>query len=59
MDSKGSATSSRAETPLPYYIRHPESQFSFAWDMASVLFLLYVCVTVPIRACFPANIDGN
>jgi|EP01047_Picozoa_sp_COSAG01_P015154 hypothetical protein len=36
------------------YIRDPDSTFSAVWDMVSVVFLLYVCLTVPVRACFPA-----
>ena len=59
MDNKGSATSGVHHAPLPWNIRDPESTFSGCWDIASVVFLLYVCATVPIRACFPDNIEGN
>lgn len=41
------------------YIRNPDSNFSVVWDVSSVVLLLYVSATVPIRACFPDNIPGN
>eukprot|EP01048_Picozoa_sp_COSAG05_P008732 COSAG05_NODE_681_length_7961_cov_105.324854_7_plen_626_part_01 len=33
-----------------------ESQFSAGWDVAQVVFLMYVSVTVPIRACMGVDI---
>ena len=59
MDNKGSGDSAFFIVPVPWFIRDPDSQFSMGWDLVSVLFLIYVCITVPIRACFPPNIDGN
>eukprot|EP01043_Picozoa_sp_COSAG02_P018984 COSAG02_NODE_901_length_16056_cov_52.549477_10_plen_716_part_00 len=59
LDNKGSATSTVHGATIPWYMRDPDSNFSGVWDLASVLFLLYVCASVPIRACFPENIPGN
>ena len=38
--------------PLPRWIRDPDSSFSAIWDLTSVVLLLYVSVTVPLRAGF-------
>ena len=37
---------------LPQWIRDPDSQFSAIWDLTQVALLLYVAVTVPLRAGF-------
>jgi len=37
---------------VPPWIRDPDSGFSAFWDTLSVVFLLYVTATVPVRACF-------
>lgn len=37
---------------IPPFIRDPDSFSSAAWDLISVLFLLYVTAAVPVRACF-------
>ena len=36
--------------PLPKWVRDPDSSFSAAWDLTSVALLLYVAITVPLRA---------
>ena len=46
-----------ADNPLPPYIRDPDSSFSASWDLSSVVFLLYVTVTVPLRVCFGLDIE--
>jgi hypothetical protein len=33
-------------------IRDPDSASSAVWDLSSVVLLLYVTATVPIRSCF-------
>lgn len=45
------------ENPLPPYVRDPDSDFSAAWDLSSVVFLVHVSFTVPLRVCF--NVDIN
>ena len=40
---------------MPPWIRDPESNFSCIWDVAQLIFLLYVSCFVPLRTCF--NID--
>lgn len=37
---------------LPPFIRDPESAFSACWDLLSVVLLVYVSFSVPVRACF-------
>lgn len=34
----------------------PDSTFSAVWDLSSILFLGYVSVTVPLRACFDIGV---
>ena len=45
------------EEPLPRFIRDPDSKFSAVWDITSVIFLLFVTATVPLRACFAVDVD--
>lgn len=45
------------ENPLPPYVRDPESTFSAFWDLSSVVMLLYVTLTVPLRVCFGIDIE--
>ena len=35
---------------IPTFIRDPDSTFSAVWDLSQVFLLLYVAVTVPMRA---------
>ena len=51
-----SSVSMFAETPLPPWVRHPESQFSLVWDLVQIIFLAYVGMVVPFRACFDVEI---
>eukprot|EP01048_Picozoa_sp_COSAG05_P011647 COSAG05_NODE_1112_length_5856_cov_11.397082_2_plen_976_part_00 len=44
------------ETPLSRWVRDPDSKFSGVWDLWSVVLLLYVTVTVPLRACFGVDV---
>ena len=44
-------------TPLPKWIRDPDSGFSTVWDLGSVMFLLYVAASVPLRACFESEVE--
>jgi Ca2+-binding EF-hand superfamily protein len=37
--------------------RHPDSSFSAVWDLSSILFLVYVSVSVPLRACFEMEVS--
>jgi hypothetical protein len=37
---------------VPAWVRDPDSATSSLWDMSSVVLLLYVTGTVPVRACF-------
>jgi Ca2+-binding EF-hand superfamily protein len=39
-------------TPVPKYIKDPDSSFSGFWDIAQVILLLYVSIIVPLRAGF-------
>jgi hypothetical protein len=54
----GSETAIYGKVELPWFIRYHESTFSAYWDTLSVVFLLYVCITAPIRSCFPP-VEGN
>jgi CRP-like cAMP-binding protein/Ca2+-binding EF-hand superfamily protein len=49
---EANAESVYEEVVLPPWTRDPDSNFSAGWDTVSVFFLLYVTVTVPLRACF-------
>jgi CRP-like cAMP-binding protein len=40
------------EIPLGICVRDPDSQFSTVWDLSAVTMLVYVTITVPLRACF-------
>ena len=51
------ADSLYALRPLPRWIRDPDSSFSAIWDLTSVVLLLYVSVTVPLRAGFEIDIE--
>ena len=44
------------DPPVPKWIRDPESNFSAMWDLAQVVFLLYVSITVPYRAALAGEI---
>ncbi len=46
-----------ASEPVPPGIRDPDSTFSVVWDIAQVIFLLYVSIVVPYRACFGVEIQ--
>ena len=43
--------------PLPKWVRDPDSSFSAAWDLTSVALLLYVAITVPLRAGFEIDVE--
>ena len=45
------------EAPLPPWTRDPDSGLSAVWDLSSVVLLLYVTATVPLRACFGAEVQ--
>jgi len=45
------------QAPLPKWVRDPDSDFSAVWDLTSVVLLLYVAVSVPLRACFDIDVD--
>ena len=50
-------SSSRFEmTPLPQWIRDPDSIFSAIWDLTQVVLLFYVAITVPLRAGFDLEV---
>ena len=51
------ADSMYALRPLPRWIRDPDSSFSAVWDLTSVILLLYVSITVPLRAGFEIDIE--
>ena len=55
-DVYGHTESMFGEPPIPKYIRDPESNFSVIWDLLQIVFLLYVSITVPYRACFGIEI---
>jgi hypothetical protein len=42
---------------IPRGIRDPESTFSVVWDIAQMIFLLYVSIVVPYRTCFGVEIQ--
>ena len=44
-------------TAIPPFIRDPDSTFSVVWDLLQIVFLLYVSVTVPYRACFEVDVE--
>ncbi len=46
------AESRHIEEFVPRFIRHPDSNFSVAWDVIQVFALMYVAVLVPLRLCF-------
>eukprot|EP01043_Picozoa_sp_COSAG02_P010048 COSAG02_NODE_347_length_24085_cov_23.240724_12_plen_981_part_00 len=45
------------QAPLPPYVRDPDSEFSAAWDLTSVVLLLYVAIVIPLRACFDMDVE--
>jgi hypothetical protein len=45
------------DNPLPPWTRDPESTFSAIWDLTSVVMLVYVVLTVPLRVCFGIDIE--
>eukprot|EP01048_Picozoa_sp_COSAG05_P014567 COSAG05_NODE_1663_length_4312_cov_16.465243_7_plen_100_part_00 len=45
------------EEALPRWIRDPDSKFSALWDLTSVVLLLFVTATVPLRACFAIDVE--
>jgi hypothetical protein len=45
------------EAQLPPWTRDPDSGSSAVWDLSSVVLLLYVTVTVPLRACFGSEVE--
>jgi hypothetical protein len=51
------AVSLFAQQPLPPLVRDPDSAFSTIWDLTSVVLLLYIAYTLPVRACFSVKID--
>eukprot|EP01043_Picozoa_sp_COSAG02_P020850 COSAG02_NODE_1039_length_15040_cov_70.746737_10_plen_428_part_01 len=36
---------------LPPWVRDPDSQFATVWDLVSVLMIVYITITVPLRSC--------
>jgi hypothetical protein len=42
---------------LKWYLRDPDSMFSALWDILQVVFLVYVSLTVPLRAGFDIDVD--
>ena len=42
---------------LPRWTRDPDSNFSAAWDLTQVVLLLYVAITVPLRAGFSLEVE--
>jgi hypothetical protein len=55
-DVYGHCESNYTNVPLPWYIRDPESSWSFIWDSTQVIFLFYVAFTVPAYACFGVDV---
>lgn len=45
------------ENPLPPWIRDPDTNSAAIWDLCSVMFLLYVSFTVPLRVCFSIDMQ--
>lgn len=56
-DIYGHTESLFAEPPIPQWIRDPESNFSVVWDLVQIVFLLYVSITVPMRASFEVVVE--
>lgn len=54
-DSQQDSRFDQAE--LPRCIRDPESSFSAFWDLTQVFLLLYVAITVPLRAGFSLDVE--
>jgi Ca2+-binding EF-hand superfamily protein len=55
---EGSSHSSSFEySDIPKGIRDPDSTFSAIWDLAQVILLLYVSITVPLRAGFELTVE--
>ncbi len=54
-DSQQDSRFDQAE--LPRCIRDPESTFSAFWDLTQVILLLYVAITVPLRAGFSIEVE--
>eukprot|EP01052_Picozoa_sp_SAG31_P003884 SAG31_NODE_154_length_22184_cov_25.917142_6_plen_624_part_00 len=50
-------TSRFSSEALPLCIRDPDSDFSAIWDLAQVVLLLYVAISVPLRASFGVEIE--
>jgi Ca2+-binding EF-hand superfamily protein len=42
---------------LPRWVRDPDSSFSAFWDLTQVMLLLYVAITVPLRAGFSLEVE--
>lgn len=56
-DIYGHTESLFGEPPIPKWIRDPESTFSVVWDLVQIVFLLYVSITVPLRASFEVTVE--
>jgi len=56
-DVYGHTESLFGEPPIPKWIRDPESNFSVLWDLVQIVFLLYVSITVPLRASFGIEVQ--
>lgn len=56
-DMYAHSESAFGDQPIPPGIRDPESSFSVVWDLLQIVFLLYVSVTVPYRACFEVEVE--
>jgi hypothetical protein len=56
-DVYGHCESDFGQVDLPWYIRDPQSDFSSAWDLVQVAFLVYVSWSVPLRACFEVETE--
>ncbi len=53
----GHTESTFGTVPVIGWVIDPESSFSTRWDMLQVIFLFYVTIFVPLRACFQTDVE--
>lgn len=53
----GHTESTFGTVPIIGWVIDPDSTFSMRWDALQVIFLIYVTIFVPLRACFQFDVD--
>eukprot|EP01043_Picozoa_sp_COSAG02_P061527 COSAG02_NODE_8290_length_2631_cov_1.917457_2_plen_317_part_00 len=53
----GNTESTFGQIPIIGWVIDPDSAFSTRWDVLQVIFLFYVTIFVPLRACFQTDVE--